>query len=73
MVSRSLDAGPVVDGDRAYVVGTMGDLAVLDLGSGQYEVVRQLATSPVASSPSLVDGVLVTGHLDGIVRGFHVG
>ncbi|OYN88475.1 outer membrane protein assembly factor BamB family protein, partial [Parenemella sanctibonifatiensis] len=72
MVSRSLDAGPVVAGSTAYVVGTMGDLAVLDLADGSYERVRQLSVSPVVSSPSLVDGVLVVGHLDGTLRGYRV-
>ncbi|MGD7707899.1 PQQ-binding-like beta-propeller repeat protein [Microlunatus sp. Y2014] len=69
-VSRSLDAGPVVTGDSALVVGTMGDLAVLDLSDGSYEKVRQLSSSPVVSSPAAANGVLVTGHLDGVLRGF---
>ena len=68
MVSRSLDAAPIIDGDRALVVGTMGDLAVLDLTSGSYEVVRQLDVSPVVSSPSWTDDTLVVAHLDGTVR-----
>ncbi|NYI71165.1 outer membrane protein assembly factor BamB/predicted MPP superfamily phosphohydrolase [Naumannella cuiyingiana] len=67
MVSRSLDAAPVIDGETAYVIGTMGDLAVLDLATGEYRKVRQLSASPVISSPTLIDSMLISAHLDGRV------
>lgn len=73
LVSRSLDAAPVVVGDTAYVPGTMGDLAAVSLSDGSFRVVRQLSVSPIVSSPAVVGGVLVVGHLDGRVRGYRVG
>lgn len=70
LVSRSLDAARVVLGDRALVPGAMGDLTVIDLATGAFQRARQLSVSPIISSPSVANDVLVVGHLDGIVRGY---
>lgn len=73
IASRSLDASPVVKGDHALLPGTMGDLVRLDLIDGSHAVLRQLSTSPIISSPSMVNNTLVVGHLDGFVRGYVIG
>lgn len=66
---RVLNAGPVATGDgAALVVGTGGLLVQLDLATGAAAPRRQLFTANTFSTPVLVDGVLVVGAQDGVVR-----
>lgn len=63
--ARTLNAGPVISGDTAWVVATTGLLAGVDVETGA--IAHRLQTGPANtfSTPVVVDGVLVFGDQDG--------
>ncbi|RIQ29569.1 outer membrane protein assembly factor BamB family protein [Jiangella rhizosphaerae] len=67
--ARTLNAGPVIAGDTAWVVATTGLLAGVDVATGI--IAHRLQTGPANSfsTPVVVDGVLVFGDQDGGLHG----
>lgn len=66
---RTLNAGPVIAGDRAWIVATTGLLASLDLATGAVGNRLQLTPANTFSTPVVVDGLLVAADQAGVVRG----
>ncbi|WP_084469583.1 PQQ-binding-like beta-propeller repeat protein [Jiangella gansuensis] len=67
--ARTLNAGPVIDGDTAWVVATTGLLAGVDVPTGAVAHRLQVGPANTFSTPVVVDGVLVTGDQDGGLHG----
>ncbi len=66
---RTLNAGPVIAGDRAWIVATTGLLASLDLATGAVGNRLQLTPANTFSTPVVVDGMLIAADQAGVVRG----
>ncbi|TDE09641.1 PQQ-binding-like beta-propeller repeat protein [Jiangella asiatica] len=67
--ARTLNAGPVFDGDTAWVVATTGLLAGVDVPTGAVAHRLQVGPANTFSTPVVVDGVLVVGDQDGGLHG----
>ncbi|SDU80287.1 outer membrane protein assembly factor BamB family protein [Jiangella alkaliphila] len=67
--ARTLNAGPVIAGDTAWVVATTGLLAGVDVATGTIEHRLQTGPANTFSTPVVVDGVLVFGDQDGGLHG----
>lgn len=67
--ARTLNAGPVLAGDTAWVVATTGLLAGVDVATGTIAHRLQLGPANTFSTPVVAGGVLVVGDQDGGLHG----
>ncbi len=74
LVPVSLDAGPVLRGDDAFLVGFSGMLSKVNLGSGVVTQLRQVTKAQFYSTPVLAvdDTVLVVAGQDGVVHSLDI-
>ncbi|MGH3152522.1 MAG: PQQ-binding-like beta-propeller repeat protein [Streptosporangiaceae bacterium] len=70
--ARIQNAGPVVAGDRAWVVSEAGWLIGVRLADGWRSGSRQLTRARCFSAPAVVDGTLIAGDQDGFVHGIRL-
>ena len=66
---RSPDAGPAVDEDGTYMMGTNGRLAELCPTMGERQLMRQSSTQVVLSTPALSGDALVVANRGEKLRG----
>jgi outer membrane protein assembly factor BamB len=69
---RLQKAGPVVAGDRAWVVSEAGTLTSVRLADGHLSGSRQLTRARCFCAPAVADGTLNAGDQDGYVHGIRL-
>ena len=69
---RLQKAGPVVAGDRAWVVSEAGTLTSVRLADGHLSGSRQLTRARCFCAPAVADGTLIAGDQDGYVHGIRL-
>ncbi len=68
----TLDAGPVVAADTAWIMSATGLLSGVDLETGGIRYRRQVGPAGTFSTPVVADGVLVLGDQDGVLHGLEL-